>query len=67
MVQTQVNIEALNFSFNLPANEWNRLTNSCLFAVIKIFQLEKFHRELSFNSLSCCSCLDIFGILHVGS
>ena len=36
----------------LAANEWNRLPNSSLFAVIKIFQIEKFLREFPFSSIS---------------
>ena len=32
---------------SLDCNEWNRPTDYRLFAVIKIFDIKKFHRDLS--------------------
>ena len=44
----------------LAADEWDRLPNSSLLAVIKIFQTEKFLRNFSFSSLSSLNILAIY-------
>ena len=37
----------------LVANVWNRLPNSLLLEAMKIFQIEKFLRDFSINSIRC--------------
>ena len=44
----------------LATNEWNRLPNSWLFAVIPIFQIEKFVREFSFSGISSLNISAIY-------
>ena len=44
----------------LAANEWNQLSNSSLSGVIEIFQIEKFHREFSFSSISSLNILAFY-------
>ena len=41
-------------------NEWNRLPNSLLFAVLKIFGINKFRRFFSISSLSSINILAVY-------
>ena len=43
-------LHGLHNSYECDCNEWNRLPNSRLFSVIKMFKIEKLLGDLAFSS-----------------